>query len=598
MSYLYNEDIINEVRDKSDIVDTISKYVDLKKLGSNHKGLCPFHSEKTPSFTVSEEKQIFHCFGCGEGGDVFSFLMKLENLEFIDVLKMLADDAHVELEKKNVNSELEKTKNTLYEINREAGIYFYRNLFNNRRAYDYLINRDIDKATIKTFGVGYASDSWNSLLDYLKDKNYTEVDIEKAGLVTHHKKTNRYFDKFRDRIMFPIMNTRGKIIGFGGRSIDNSNQPKYLNSPETPVFSKRNNLYALNVVKKNSRSDKIILVEGYMDVLALYKYGILNSVASLGTALTENQVELLKRYKEIYICYDSDNAGKKATSKAIDVMKNMSIRPKIIPLPENLDPDDFMKKHGVSEFENLMENSLTSIDFKINQKKKMYNIKSYQGKIDFVKDVSVLLRGIKSPVELEVYVDKISKETDIPSSVIKQEINKDLVKKSDFVSNNKYKSSVKDVISPVQYKIKPAHLSAEKELLSLIIKNKDIYVNIKDKFKPEDFLDGTNRKLAELVYDSYNNNEDLTQVQALEHFEETEQNRIKEIFNLRVNKDTKAIEDYIKNINYNKIAIEKENIKKQINILDSKTDKTSEDIELFNELCLKLIQIDKGLKIN
>ena len=257
-----------------------------------------------------------------------------------------------------------------------------------------------------------------------------------------------------------------------------------------------------------------------------------------------------------------------------------------------------MKKHGVSEFENLMENSLTSIDFKINQKKKMYNIKSYQGKIDFVKDVSVLLRGIKSPVELEVYVDKISKETDIPSSVIKQEINKDLVKKSDFVSNNKYKSSVKDVISPVQYKIKPAHLSAEKELLSLIIKNKDIYVNIKDKFKPEDFLDGTNRKLAELVYDSYNNNEDLTQVQALEHFEETEQNRIKEIFNLRVNKDTKAIEDYIKNINYNKIAIEKENIKKQINILDSKTDKTSEDIELFNELCLKLIQIDKGLKIN
>ena len=511
---------------------------------------------------------------------------------------MLADDAHVELEKKNVNSELEKTKNTLYEINREAGIYFYRNLFNNRRAYDYLINRDIDKATIKTFGVGYASDSWNSLLDYLKDKNYTEVDIEKAGLVTHHKKTNRYFDKFRDRIMFPIMNTRGKIIGFGGRSIDNSNQPKYLNSPETPVFSKRNNLYALNVVKKNSRSDKIILVEGYMDVLALYKYGILNSVASLGTALTENQVELLKRYKEIYICYDSDNAGKKATSKAIDVMKNMSIRPKIIPLPENLDPDDFMKKYGVSEFENLMENSLTSIDFKINQKKNMYNIKSYQGKIDFVKDVSVLLRAIKSPVELEVYVGKISKETDIPSSVIKQEINKDLVKKSDFVSNNKYKSREREVISPVQYMIKPAHLSAEKELLSLIIKNKDIYVNIKDKFKSGDFLDTTNRKLAELVYDSYDNNEDLTQVQALEHFEETEQSRIKEIFNLRVNKDSKAIEDYIKNINYNKIAIEKENIKKQINILDSKTDKTSEDIELFNELCLKLIQIDKGLKIN
>ena len=598
MSYLYNEDIINEVRDKSDIVDTISKHVNLKKLGSNYKGLCPFHSEKTPSFTVSEEKQIFHCFGCGEGGDVFSFLMKLENLEFIDVLKMLADEAHVVLEKKNINSELEKTKNTLYEINREAGIYFYRNLFNNRTAYDYLINRDIDKATIKTFGIGYASDSWNSLLDYLKSMNYTEVDIEKAGLVTHHKKTNRYFDKFRDRIMFPIMNTRGKIIGFGGRSIDNSNQPKYLNSPETPVFSKRNNLYALNIVKKQSKSDEIILVEGYMDVLALHKYGVVNSVASLGTALTENQVDLLKRYKEIYICYDSDNAGKKATSKAIDVMKNMSIRPKIISLPENLDPDDFIKKQGVSEFKSLMNNALTSIDFKINQKKNMYNIKSYEGKIDFVKDVSVLLRAIKSPVELEVYVDKLSKETDIPSRVIKQEINKDFVKKNDFVSN-KYKSNNKEVISPVQYMIKPAHLSAEKELLNLIINNRDIYENIKNKFKAEDFLDITNRKLAELVYCSYNNNnEKLDIVQVLEHFEETEKSRVQEIFNLKVNKDIKAIEDYIKNIKYNKIVIEKEDIKKQINILDNKTDKTSEDIELFNELCLKLIQIDKGLKIN
>lgn len=597
MSYLYNEDIINEVRDKSDIVDTISKHVNLKKLGSNYKGLCPFHSEKTPSFTVSEEKQIFHCFGCGEGGDVFSFLMKLENLEFIEVLKMLADEAHIVLEKKNINSELEKTKNTLYEINREAGIYFYRNLFNNRRAYDYLINRDIDKATIKTFGIGYASDSWSNLLDYLKSKNYTEVDIEKAGLVTHHKKTNRYFDKFRDRIMFPIMNTRGKIIGFGGRSIDNSNQPKYLNSPETPVFSKRNNLYALNIVKKQSKSDKIILVEGYMDVLALYKYGIVNSVASLGTALTENQVELLKRYKEIYICYDSDSAGKKATDKAIDVMKNMSIKPKIIPLPENLDPDDFIKKYGVSAFESLMENALTSIDFKINQKKKMYNIKNYEGKIDFVKDVSVLLRAIKSPVELEVYVDKISKETDIPSRVIKQEINKDFVKKNDFVFN-KYKSNNKEVISPVQYMLKPAHLTAEKELLNLIIKNRDIYENIKNKFKAEDFLDITNRKLAELVYCSYSDNEKLDMSQALDHFEETEKSRVQEVFNLKVNKDIKAIEDYIKNIKYNKIVVEKEEIKKQINILDNKTDKTSEDIELFNELCLKLIEIDKGLKIN
>ncbi len=597
MSYLYNEDIINEVRDKSDIVDTISKYVKLKKLGSNYKGLCPFHSEKTPSFTVSEEKQIFHCFGCGEGGDVFSFLMKHENLEFVDVLKILADNANIVLEKKNVNPELEKTKNILYEINREAGIYFYRNLFKNRRAYDYLINRDIDKDTIKTFGVGYSSDSWNSLIDYLKSKNYNEKDIEKAGLITYHKKSNRYFDKFRDRIMFPIINTSGKIIGFGGRSIDSGNQPKYLNSPETPIFSKRNNLYALNIVKKHNKSDEIILVEGYMDVLSLYKYGIVNSVASLGTALTENQVDLLKRYKEIYICYDSDSAGKKATIKAIDVMKSMSIKPKIIPLPENLDPDDFIKKHGVSEFKSLMKSALSFIDFKIDQKKSAYNIESYEGKIDFVKDVSVLLRSIKSPVELEVYVDKVSKETNIPSQVIKQEINKDLVQKKDVVFN-KYKNKNKEIISPVQYILKPAHLTAEKELLNLIINNKDIYENVKDKFRAEDFLDPIYRKLAELVYCSYSENERLDKTQALSYFEDDEADKVEEILNLKVNKDIKAIEDYIKKINYNKINIEKENIKKQINIIDNKTEKTSRDIELFNELCLKLTKIDKGLKIN
>ncbi len=613
MSYVYNEDIINEVRDKSNIVDTISKSINLKKIGYNYKGLCPFHSEKTPSFTVSEEKQIFNCFGCGEGGDVFTFLMKHENIEFIDALKILADDTNVMLEKKNINLELEKTKDILYEINREAARHFYRNLFNDRRAYSYLIGRGIDKETIKTFGVGYARDSWSNLLDYLKSKDYKEEDIEKAGLITYSKKTERYFDKFRGRIIFPIINTRDNIIGFGGRSIDNANQPKYLNTPETPVFSKRNNLYGLNIVKKHSKSDKVILVEGYMDVISLYKYGIVNSVASLGTALTESQVGLLKRYKEIYVCYDSDIAGKNATIKAINVMKNLNISPKIIPLPENLDPDDFIKKHSVSEFENLMNNALTSIEFKIEQKKNAYDISNYEDKINFLKDVSTLLREIKSPVEAEVYIDKISKETNIPSQAIKQEVNKNLVTKTppstppanNFKFNksnnyNNFKPNNREIITPVMYMLKPAHLTAEKELLNIIINNKDIYQSIKDKFKPEDFLEPIYRKLAEIAYDAYEINEELDGIEVVDEFEDDEKLKIKEVFslNININKDVKAIEDYIKNINYYKINMKKENIKKQLNEIEKMSEKTEQDVETFNRLCLELLEIDKSLKMN
>lgn len=603
MSYLYNEDTINEVRDKNDIVDTISKYVKLTRIGSNHKGLCPFHSEKTPSFTVSEEKQMFHCFGCNEGGDVISFLMKHENLEFMDALNMLADNANITLEKKNTNPELEKAKDTLYEINREAARHFYRTLFNDRPAYNYLINRGIDKETIKTFGIGYSEDSWNNLFDYLKTKGYEEEDIAKAGLITHSKKTDRYFDRFRGRIMFPIMDSRGRIIGFGGRSIDNANQPKYLNSPETPIFSKGNNLYALNIAKKHNKNQDIILVEGYMDVISLYKYGVLNSVASLGTALTENQVDLLKRYsREIYICYDSDRAGKIATDKAIDVMKKKDASPRVIPLPKNLDPDDFLKSQGVDEFKKLMRNALTSIDFKINQKKNSYNINNHEGKIDFVKDVANLLREIKSPVEREVYVDRVSKETNISQQIIKQEINKNLPKQNNFTPNNykNYTPNNKVTISPVQYMLKPAHLTAEKELLNIIINDKEIYQNIKDKFLAEDFLDPIYRKLAEIVYSAYEVNDELLVEDIKGQFQDDEEEKIEEIFNLKVkaNKDIKAIEDYIKNINYYKINMKKENIKKQLNIIDSKDEKTNEDIELFNKLCLDLLEIDKGLKIN
>lgn len=612
MSYLYNEDLINEVRDKSDIVDVVSEYVTLRQFGNNYKGLCPFHGEKTPSFTVSEEKQIFHCFGCGEGGDVFSFLMKHENIEFTEALKTLADKTNVLLEQKKPNTKQDELREILYKINREAGIYFYRNLFKDKKAFDYLIDRGIDSDTLKTFGVGYAYDSWSGLLDYLKKKGYQEADIEKAGLITHHKKSNRYYDKFRGRIIFPIINTRGNIIGFGARSTDEKNQPKYLNSPETPVFSKGNNLYGLNIVKKHNKSDKIILVEGYMDVLSLFKFGIVNSVASLGTALTQNQVKLLKRYsKEIFICYDSDVAGKKATDKAIEVMKTVDIYPKIVVLPENLDPDDFIKEFGVDKFKERLDNALTAMDFKIIQKKNQYDINKYEDKINFLKDVSVLLKEIKSPVEREVYIEKVSSDTNIPSQVIKAEINKDLVEKKSFKNKdegNNYKSKYSDKfnnvkkenISPVQLKLKPGHLTAERELLSLIINSKIVYERVKNKFMADEFLNPLYTNLINMVYTSYELYGEVDKMEILSKLSQHEREDVGELFNSRSNidEDLNVVEDYIRNIKYHKINIKREELKKQIHELDIKADKSSEEIDLLNTLCLELIKIDQSIKIN
>ncbi|AFS78811.1 DNA primase DnaG [Gottschalkia acidurici 9a] len=604
MTYLYDEDVISEVRESNNIVDIISQYVDLKKVGSNYKGICPFHSERTPSFVVSDQKQMYHCFGCGEGGDVISFIMKQENIEFIEALESLADRVNIRLEgkRKTENVELDKTKDTLYEINREAGIYFYRNLFKERRAYHYLINRGIDQKTIKTFGLGYSLNSWNSLLNYLKNKNYKEEDIEKAGLIIKHRESGRYYDRFRDRIIFPIINTRGKVIGFGGRSIDSKNQPKYLNSPDTNIFLKGNNLYALNIAKKYNKNEKIILVEGYMDVISLYKHGINYAVASLGTALTPNQGQLLKRYsKEIYICYDSDQAGINAANKGLDVMKEIGIGPKIISLPDGMDPDDYIKINGIEKFKYLISESLTAIDFRINQKKKLYDINNHEGKINFIKEASLILKEIKSPVELEVYINKLSMEVRILPEVIKREVYKDLKPKDKYINNN-YRYNNKDNIVPVQYMLQPGHLTAEKELLNLIINNKSIYLNIKEKFKSEDFSDNIYSKLANITYELYENDENIDSIKILNKFDENDKAKVKDVLSLQIKineaSKIKAIEDYIKNINYYKISMKKEQIKKQINMLDNKEGKTEEDMEKINQLCLELIHIDKQLKIN
>ncbi|WIV10708.1 DNA primase [Proteiniborus sp. MB09-C3] len=609
MPYIFNEDIIREIRESNDIVDVISEYVTLKRTGSNFVGLCPFHNEKTPSFSVSPSKQMYHCFGCGEGGDAISFIMKYANLDFVEALKLLANRANIVLDEKeaNVDSKTEREKEIILNINRETARYFFDNLLDDNNALKYLYNRGINKKTIKAYGIGYAKNSWDGVLSFLLKKGYSEEQIEKAGLVIKHSDGNRYYDRFRGRVMFPIIDTRGRVIGFGGRTIADA-QPKYLNSPDTPVFSKGNNLYGLNTAKKYSRN-RIILVEGYMDVVSLYQNGINYSVASLGTALTANQSKLLKRYSnDIYICYDSDNAGLNAASRALDIMKEEKINAKVIFLPDGKDPDDFIKENGSNRFEHFLNNSLNYLDFKILFYKKRYNLNTLEGKIDFTKEISNMLKQIESPIELDAYINKVSLETNISIDAIREEIREkqrgqtNSAIKDKYINTN-YRNTNKYNILPVKYNLEPGHLMAEKNLLNFLIKDKKIFDHIKDRFRPDDFLEQVYRRAAEIIFDIYNNEEEIHQDEITIHFEGEELEKLKEVINLESDfgedEKIKAVEDYIKKINYYELKIRKNDIKEQIADIQNNKARIKGDVEkLIRELCLELIEIDKELKLH
>jgi len=609
MPYIFNEDTIRDIRESNDIVDVISQYITLKRVGSNFLGLCPFHNEKTPSFSVSSTKQMYHCFGCGEGGDVISFIMKYLSLDFVEALKLLAKRSNIVIDEKVTDKDLEKEKEKeiIYSINKEAARYFYENLVNDVNALRYLYKRGINDKTIKVYGLGYSQKSWDGVLSFLQKKGYPMELIEKAGLIIKHSDGNRYYDRFRDRVIFPIIDTRGRIIGFGGRTIGDI-QPKYLNSPDTPVFSKGNNLYGLNIAKKYCR-DRVILVEGYMDVISLYQYGINYSVASLGTSLTSNQSRLLKRYSNnIYICYDSDNAGINAANRALDILKEENINARVLLLPEGKDPDDFIKENGSNKFEKLFDSSYNYIDFKIIFYKKKYNLNTLEGKIAFTKEISNMLMQVESPVELDAYINKVSLETGISKNAIIEEIQKkrngqvNSVAKDKYI-NIKYRNTNKYNILPVNYNLEPGHLMAEKNLLNFLLSDKRLFNHIKDKFKPEDFLDQVYRRVAEIVFSIYDNKESIHPDDITVYFEGEELEKVKEVINIKsdVNEDEKikAVEDYIKKIHYYGLKIRKNNIKEQIaNIQNNKVSIKGDVEKLIRELCLELIEIEKELKLH
>lgn len=443
----YSDELLDEIRSKNDIIDIVSQYVVLKRTGRNYMGLCPFHKEKSGSFCVSPDKQIFHCFGCGVGGNVFHFISKIENLNFKESVEFLAHRSGIELPTSDDYQEdkLAKLKAKVYEVNKCAAEFYHQNLYKPtaKLAQEYVKKRHLDNRTLKAFKIGY-SGRFNELYTELKSKGFSEEEILASCLVNKNK-DGKFIDRFRNRLMFPIVDTRERVIAFGGRVLDDS-KPKYINSPEDIVYSKGRNLFAFNLARK-SDSKTIIMVEGYMDAVSLHQRGINNAVASLGTALTEAQGRLLRRSCEkVIIGYDADGAGQAATLRGLEILQNLGCDIRILQIEGAKDPDEFVVKYGPDKFQRYVNNAISLVEFKVKMLKKDLNLDNVNDKIKFLNEVAKIVAKVDNNMEREVYIDKISFEYNISKEAIYAEINKILY------SNNKSEQRLNKNVTPIKVK--------------------------------------------------------------------------------------------------------------------------------------------------
>lgn len=417
----FPREFMDELIARSDIVSVVSRYVSLSRRGTSNIGLCPFHNEKTPSFHVSSDRQFFHCFGCGAGGDVISFVMKIENLEFPDAVAKLAEWAGMEVPQSSYGEGERSKRKRAVEASREAARFFHERLRSDEgdAARSYLLGRGLTPATITRFGLGFSPDSWSSLMDTLTERGFSKAELLEAGLVTTGK-TGKIYDRFRGRAMFPIIDVRGAVIGFGGR-IMGDGEPKYLNSPESSIFNKRKNLYALNLAK-TSRAEYMLLAEGYMDVITLHQAGFDSAVASLGTALTEEQAHLISKYKSrVVICYDWDKAGRAATERAIDILTKTGLDVRVLVMSGAKDPDEFIKKYGRDKFAKLIDSALPATEYRLLMTRETYNLEDDRDRVAYIKAAVGQLARMRNAVEREVYAGRIASETGVTSDAILQE---------------------------------------------------------------------------------------------------------------------------------------------------------------------------------
>lgn len=413
-----SESFLQELKFKTDIEDIISSYVSLKKRGSTSVGLCPFHNEKTPSFTVYNDTQSFYCFGCGAGGDAVGFIRKIENLDYMDAVKLLAQRAGMQMPSQGYDDSLSKKRRRILEINRESARFFHSYMMSEKgkAGLDYFLQRGLSKGTITRFGLGYAPDSWDSLLKHLKSKGYKVSEMVEAGVVKTGR-NNNYYDTFKNRVITPIIDVRGNVIAFGGRVLDNS-KPKYINTSDTLVYKKTNELFALNLAK-DSKEDSLILCEGYMDVIAMHQAGFTNAVAGCGTALTNEQVRLISRYtSEVILAYDADEAGQKALNKAMHLFKQTDVKVKVPVLSGGKDPDEIIRTYGRDKFKGMLEGASSEIEFKILEQRNRFNLNLTQGKLDFLNECIKILSDV-TPIEQDIYLSRLSEELGVEKNSIK-----------------------------------------------------------------------------------------------------------------------------------------------------------------------------------
>lgn len=555
----FPDSFLQELKLRNDITEVASSYVNLKRHGRNMVGLCPFHGEKTPSFNIYTENGSFYCFGCGVGGDVITFIMKIENLDYVDAVKFLAQRAGMEMPENTYDDSMSKLRMRIFEANREAARFFHATLLSQRgqSGLAYLRGRALSDRTIRHFGLGFADDNWTSLCTHLKNKGFSEYEIYSANLAFKRKNGNGIYDRFTNRVMFPIIDLRGNVIAFGGR-IMTDEKPKYLNTSDTPVFKKSENLFSLNNAK-SSGTRTLILCEGYMDVIALNQAGFTNAVATLGTALTTEQAVLMKRYAdEVIICYDADGAGQKATARAIQILRNVGLPIKILTVPSGKDPDEFIRskgENGSAAFKLLIDKCGNDVEYRLMKLRENYNLNTTDGKVAFLNDAAKIIATIESPIEQDVFASKLCTELEIDKNAFKEQVAK--IRRRGRREENKKEirqiqaelNGQSDKINKEHFK-KPRSSSAEEALLVYLINNPDYANSISERVSPDKFSNSLIKRYYEYVLDKIKGGyEPLTSVSS--DFTTDEVSYLYKLISTTIPAAStrQAVEEYIKVIN-------------------------------------------------
>lgn len=556
----YSDDLIEEIRSRNDITDVISDYVKLKKKGNAYLGLCPFHNEKSPSFSVNGQRQIFHCFGCGEGGNVYSFIMKYENFTFPEAVRFLAQRAGIELPKTEYSPEEKKKsdlKTALLEINKETAKYFFRLLKSEKggQAYQYLRGRGLSDETIVKFGLGYSQKYRDDLYRYLRDKGYQDEILKESGLFTYSE--HGVYDKFINRVIFPIMDINNKVIGFGGR-VMGEGEPKYLNSPETVLFDKSRNLYGMNYAR-TSKKGSLLICEGYMDVIALHQAGFSNAVASLGTAFTQRQCLLMKRYTEtVYLTYDSDAAGIRAALRAVPMLREAGLSAKVIHMKPYKDPDEFIKNLGADAYEERIQNARNSFLFEIDQLMAGVHQEDPDQKAAVYTEIARRLLEFEDELERNVYIDAVSREYQIPKESLTKSISRQAYT---YAAREGKRNTGQEYTASKEKKADAGTgiLQAQKILITWILDEPSLLDKISPVINQNDFSEPVYNKVAELLFEQIRNH-DINPAKIIDYFESEEEHReVSALFNMPLRHEMsltereKALNDTVRKIKKNSL---------------------------------------------